>query len=69
MEALGEPTLKPFLQDVIQLGPLVRTMGKQVGAGGPEAAGPAALLVHATLCHPRGCAGRVCWLPAICNLS
>ncbi|KAI7837968.1 hypothetical protein COHA_008271 [Chlorella ohadii] len=30
MEQLGEPTLKPFLQDVIQLGPLVRTMGKQM---------------------------------------
>ena len=36
MEALGEPTLKPFLQDVIQLGPLVRTMVQQVGGlGGP----------------------------------
>ncbi|PRW45123.1 fad dependent oxidoreductase [Chlorella sorokiniana] len=30
MEKLGEPTLKPFLQDVIQLGPLVRTMGQQM---------------------------------------
>lgn len=31
MEELGEPTLKPFLQDVIQLKPLVTTLAKQVG--------------------------------------
>jgi hypothetical protein len=30
MEELGEPTLKPFLQDVIQLKPLVQTLTKQV---------------------------------------
>ncbi|KAI3426308.1 hypothetical protein D9Q98_008681 [Chlorella vulgaris] len=30
MEELGEPTLKPFLQDVIQLKPLVQTLTKQM---------------------------------------
>lgn len=30
MEKLGEPVLKPFLQDVIQLGPLVRSLAKQM---------------------------------------
>lgn len=32
MEKLGEPVLKPFLQDVIQLGPLVRSLAKQARA-------------------------------------
>ena len=30
MEQLGDPVLKPFLQDVIQLGPLARTMWSQM---------------------------------------
>ncbi|KAL4433254.1 hypothetical protein ABPG77_003302 [Micractinium sp. CCAP 211/92] len=30
MEKLGEPVLRPFLQDVIQLGPLVRSLAKQM---------------------------------------
>ncbi|KAL4448357.1 hypothetical protein ABPG75_005576 [Micractinium tetrahymenae] len=30
MQKLGEPVLKPFLQDVIQLGPLVRSLAQQM---------------------------------------
>ncbi|KXZ52262.1 hypothetical protein GPECTOR_10g893 [Gonium pectorale] len=30
MERLGEPVMKPFLQDVIQFGPMVQTMGAQM---------------------------------------
>lgn len=34
MEGLGEPVMKPFLQDVIQFGPLLQTMGAQMVGGG-----------------------------------
>jgi len=30
MQGLGDPVMKPFLQDVIQFGPLLRTMGAQM---------------------------------------
>jgi lycopene cyclase CruP len=30
MEGLGDPVMKPFLQDVIQFGPLLQTMGAQM---------------------------------------
>jgi hypothetical protein len=33
MDRLGDATLKPFLQDVIQLKPLVQTLGKQASGG------------------------------------
>ena len=40
MDRLGDATLKPFLQDVIQLKPLVQTMSKQAsGSGGGGASG------------------------------
>lgn len=47
MEALGDPTLKPFLQDVIQLKPLVQTLAKQASAAPPFLA-----------CCPFVCAAR-----------
>jgi len=31
MEALGDPVMRPFLQDVLQFGPLIRTMAGQMG--------------------------------------
>lgn len=51
MEQLGEPTLKPFLQDVIQLGPLVRTMGKQASRAAATAA-------HEGHCGMKGHCGK-----------
>ena len=34
MDRLGDSTLKPFLQDVIQLRPLVQTLGSQASVSG-----------------------------------
>lgn len=30
LQAMGDPVMKPFLQDVLQFGPLLRTMAAQV---------------------------------------
>jgi hypothetical protein len=51
MDRLGDATLKPFLQDVIQLKPLVQTLSKQASGTGlyfrrrcvPMQSAPAAL--------------------------
>ena len=59
MERRGDPVLKPFLQDVVQFGPLAATLAGQVAS---DAAGLVGIVKHVGLPALADFSGHFAWL-------